>query len=392
MTDIDTRIEITVGQVMAPPAVKRAFLSLSPLDMPAPGAGEAGVGRANHGDSKTGDRSKQQHARTKKARSMFLPTDQSFGIFQGNASARCQCYEHRLPSFAGNDLSRWTHGALPVPPLFCMVLFPFIVAVKQGPQVWPLIPVRSRDGGFCSHVAAQPALGFLHLWQGNRDSHIGVPLPVLAHDEGTTLRPDVQCGPRQGQCAIQGMMPTRRDIQFVFGALEQNPVVEAFCVLGQLQIGAINQFGMQRRRCERSAGLPRCFQGASVVDVGAAICPSDELSEPFARWARRGSALFRRLAHSECAIGVGALKEGRQERKRIRLISGGIQLQLVRKNDFLRLHTSCIAETTEKENPPQDAQTRERGTIHLERQAETAFSLPLLAIAPLWIAGSGGLP
>ena len=48
MTDIHRGIEVTVCQIMTAPAMKRAFLSLSPLDMPAARTSRAGVGLGNN--------------------------------------------------------------------------------------------------------------------------------------------------------------------------------------------------------------------------------------------------------------------------------------------------------------------------------------------------------
>src|SRR5437588_4426459 len=105
VTQIQSRIHVSIARMTTSPTPKELFVSLSPLCEPATGTGEARASRVHHRNSKTVNRCQQQDSVSEDASTMLLPTNQSFGIFHTHTSARTQCHGHRLSGFSGENVS-----------------------------------------------------------------------------------------------------------------------------------------------------------------------------------------------------------------------------------------------------------------------------------------------
>lgn len=373
MTQINTRVEVSVGSMPTLPTTEHFLVSLSFLSEPARRAGEARTGWVQQNNRHAMNRGKQLDPASKITSGPLLPTNHACWVFQAHASTRARCYEHGSSRFFGNHLSRWTCciGAINASALLvCSTLF---LLLQDRPKVGSLMSIAPGDGGSHAYIAAKPALGFLDFGYGESDSHKCVPFAVLANDLSAPFYSKIQLRPWQGQRAIQGTMRPSRNIQLVLRALNQNPVIKSSRVLRCLKVSTINQFCMQSRRSKGTLGFACSLQRSAIVNPGTAIGSTYELSQSFRRWTYQGSALFR-LAHSDCAIGVGALEKGRQARQAIRLVAGWEQFQLVGQNYSLRLHTKSVAQTNA---PRKNAQTRSRGTIRSEQPLRLRFSGPM---------------
>ena len=343
MTDIQRRVEVAVVRKATAPTTERLLMSLSPLDMTTTGAGCAGVGWSYHGDSKAGERRKQQHAVTKEARGMFLPANQPFGIFQGNASSRALRHGHSLSSLTGNDLSRWTHRTVAVPPLFRMILFPLVVTIEHGAQVRPFIPVRPGNRGSRADITAKPALRLLDLGQGNTHGHARIPLPILAKD----FRALIQFCAWEGEGAVDSDMALGWNIEAAVATprhrrtAQHDPAVKAGSFPRLLNFGAVYQFGLQK------AGLVSCLSRAPVVDIGAPVGSADELAHAFCA----GKAWLLHTRKLSCDICVRARKQSSQRHKRVGLIHSRVEFELVRQ--VHRCHMQSLANSPKKATPPQ---------------------------------------
>src|SRR5215813_12335465 len=168
MTQIQSRIQVSVTCMAAPPAPKELLVSLSPLCEPATGTGEAGASRVHHRNSKAMNRCQQQDAMTEHASAVLLPANQPFRVFHSHASARPQGYEHCLSGFAGEDVPLVSYGQT-ANPLLLMLGFPFFLSLEHRPQVRPPIAIAAGDSGTGPHVTPQPACGLLDLGQRDGD-------------------------------------------------------------------------------------------------------------------------------------------------------------------------------------------------------------------------------
>ena len=123
------------------------------------------------------------------------------------------------------------------------------------------------------------------------------------------------------------------------GSSQHDPMVKAFRLPRLLDFRAVDQFSF-----ERSGNMPR-LGGPAIVDVGAAVGTTDELTESL----RTGEAALS-LSHEGCAIRVRALEESRQKRERISLIRGREQFELVRQ--VHGLHSGSVTDRTRKSKNP----------------------------------------
>ena len=340
MTQIKRGVKIGVGCVATVPTTKRSSVSLSVLDMATLRTGEGGVRRPYHADSKAVYRSKQQHSITKEPCGVLLPTNQPFGIFQGNASARALCHGHNFPGFTGNDLSRWGHFTRPLQALFGMVLSPFVLSVKERAQVWSLVAVASSHRSPDANVTADPASRVLDFGQRYGHADSGVPLAVLSEDLGTL----VEDSAGQGQCPVDGAMPAGGDIEPAVtssagsGAADHDPEVKPSGFSGFLNFGAVNQLGL---KCSRDVA---CLCGAPVVDISPPVSTAHKLTH-----AHGAGATALSLRNGRCAGGVRAKKQGRQKGKRLGFVPGGIKFEFIAEID--RLHVSQLSRK-ERETQP----------------------------------------
>jgi hypothetical protein len=364
MANIQRRIEVTVMRKATAPTTKRRLMPLSPLDMSTMRAGRASVRWTYHRDSKAGYRRKQQHSLPEEAGGVFLPANQPFGIFQGNASSRAMCHGHSLSGLTGNDLSRRTHRAVSVPPLFCVILFPLIIATEHGAQVWPFVAVRACDSGAGSNVTTEPTFWGLHFRQRHGDRNPSVPLAVFSED----LRRFVQLSAWKNQRSIDSDMSLSGNIEAAVtplrrrGSPQHDPQVKSFCFAGLLNLGAVDQFRFQQ------SGYMSRLGGPAIVDIGTAICPTNELPQSFCR--RASSPL--RLRNLECAIRVRSTKEARQESQRIGFIDSGIQANFIRQ--VHGLHVSNITNAATKENPLQERRLVRAGQSALDASSDSGLT------------------
>lgn len=339
-------------RIAAVPATECTFMPHVPLDLSTPRTSLTCISGIDHLHTQTVNRCQQQDSISEESSGVLLPTNQPVRVFQGNASTRAQCYEHCFSSFLGNDLSRRTHRVRPIKPMLLLHGASVALAFQNGPKIRPTIAVRSCDSGSCSYVTAQPAVRGVGFGYRKRDGHGRIPFVIFAEDLRTAFCSQIQLRPRQCKRAIQSTMRTSRNIELVLRALQQNPVIKPSGMLRNLQVSAVNQFCVQCGRSKNPLSFTCRLQCSAVVNPRSSIGAPYELTQALRRRTGQGSALFR-LAHSDCAIGVGALEEGRQTRQAIRLVASGEQFQFVGQNYSLRLHTSNIAVCDNKSTPPQ---------------------------------------
>ncbi len=355
-TNIPRCVNVSVVSKPATPTPKHLFLPLSLLYPATRRAGEACVSWLDQNNRDAYQCGQQPHARSKVPGRVAFPPDQPLRVFQGNASARTVTHGDNLTGFAGKHLSLGTrfNRTINTAPLIHRAAV--ALSFQDGAQVGAFVPVAPCHSGSRANVAPEPRGRLLDFGQRDRHGHASVPLVVSSEHLGTF----VQRGPRQRQGAVDCPMPFGRNIEAAITAprggcpSQHNPAVKALCFAWSLNLRRVNQFGFQ------SAGGMTGFAGALVVDVRTPVGPAYKFTKPF----RAGEATLS-LRYGGCAGRVRALEEGHQKSERIRLIVRGIQLQFIAESHGL--HTICIANLQRDNNPPQDAQTRERPFMDLER-------------------------
>lgn len=339
MAQINTCVEVSVSRMTALPTPKRLFVPLSLLSEPTTRASQAGSGWVQQNDCHAINRGQQLDPASKVTSGPLFPANHACWVFQRNASTRAQTHGDCFSGFAGNALSRRTCGVRAVNPSTLLVCSPLFLFLQNRSEINTLMPIAPHDSGSDADITAQPSLRLLDFSQRHRDVRIDVPLPVFSHDIGTALGSGIQDGSRQGQGAIERPMPTGRNIQLVFRAFQQNPVIKAFGLFRKLKICTVNEFCFQESR--RMA----CFGRAPIINPSAAVGSPNKFAHALCDGR---PSLF--LAQEGGAVRMRTAEEGRQKRQRVSLVDGGIELQLVGQNHGL--HVSTLAKRQQKTTPP----------------------------------------
>ena len=330
MTQIHRRVEVTVDRMTTVPTTKRLFVSHCSLDLPAVRTGGGRIGRVDHEQWHSYDGRQQRDSIAKEPCCVTLPSDESLGIFNCYRSTRLLCHGHKPTSFLAQQLLLKCSIRPSINPMLLLHGSAVALFLQDGTQITPLVSIGAHHTRSHPYINSNDSTCFLHFRQRNGHSYVSVPLPSFPHDKGTSLCSRIQDSPRKGKRPIEPVMPFRWDIQLIFRPFEQNPIVKASGLLGQLQVSTVNEFGFQ---CSWSV---TSLRNTSVVDIGAAVGTPDELAHTFgARWA----TLL--LSQNGCAGRMRALEKGRQKRQGISLNASRKQLNLVAKNNGL--HTKSIA-------------------------------------------------
>lgn len=343
MTQIDRRIEVTVGSVAAAPATKRALVSLSSLDRSTMRAGDARVRWGDQPDRNPHQGSQQHHTCAEVPRRMAFPPDEPFRVFQTYASSRSQCHGHQLAGFFGENLSLrgCFNLALNATPL--VHRSPVLLSFQNRAQIWPPIAVRASYTGPDTNITADPLFCLALIWQWY--SHSAAHIPLAVFPENLPLLTKDSTGQSQG--TVDGSVSVGRDIEFAH-ALDHNPEIKAPGLPGLLHLGSVNQFGLEVRGLELQTKSPGSLSSFVEIRSCSAVSPAHKLSLTLARG---DTGPIRHVRHGSCGFQVGTTEGTRQAREAICLIAGRMKFEFVRENYFPGSHTITIARIEIPRNP-----------------------------------------
>lgn len=373
---------------------------------PTAATGLGRVGREQEPHRNACHRSQDFHSSREKPSGPLQARWQVRWIFQRNASARSQSYENQPTSFIGKSLSLGTMDAPAVESLPGMKVLAFPPSLIKRPQVWSLVAITTCDSSTQADITAKPAVRCGHMRQRHIHGDTGIPgSPAPIH-----FRALVELRAGQSKGSIDRSMLACRNIEAaVFaggtrGASDHNPAIEPFCLLGLLNLRAVNEFGFQERRQERvamdrfpilherqrlccfinrleqaslsflTATSWQCPQGSGQIGLGPlsdGACrfglPVPVLSRPpIGASVKLAHALGTREARRLCACDllcgsrVQALIESRQRRKRIGFDTRGEQFQLIRESN-LCCHADTITTLPQKRNRVSSRQWLQNG-------------------------------
>lgn len=262
LSDIPRRIEVRILRVPAMQAAKH----LSPperLYRSTRRTGDAGVGWRDRRDGDSHQGSQQYGPLCKEACRMLFPADESFRVFQCDASARALSYENSLSGFPGKTLPLRSHRWRAIESLSLLLGSPLSLFLQDRPEVGTSIAIAPRNCRPHPDIAANPALRLCHFGAGYLHIDGGVPLAVLAKD----ARALTQLCARIVQCSIERTVFLRRQIELTVPAepLHVDPQVKARCLPRCLYFGCVTEFGLEIRQRERALCRPGGFLRLLVV-------------------------------------------------------------------------------------------------------------------------------